>query len=157
LIALLDEHGLDTIAAPDPAEDGRFAAAMYLPGSQLLAISAVHPDPDRMQRAIETGYHRQVYIDLNTVGATTGRIFIQDLQADGLRPTRTGTEPFDIVWEDGVRQTVYDGDWERQRIPQAAYRERFIDAERRYVSLLQTLIAALHSTPAERDQKVAFP
>jgi hypothetical protein len=54
-----------------------------------------------------------------------------------------------------VRQTVYDGNWQRQRISQAVYHERFTDAERRYVSLLQILIAALHSTPAEGGPKAA--
>jgi hypothetical protein len=43
-----------------------------------------------------------------------------------------------------------------QRIPHSVYRERFADGERRYVSLLQALIAVLQ-TSGERDQAATSP
>ena len=143
LVALLHSRSLEAVATADPAQAGRFAAALYLPGSQLLAISAISPDPMRVAPAIAAGNHRQVYMDLHTQGAKAGRLFVMDLQADGLQPTANRNQPFDIVWEDGMTQTVYDGDWKRQKLTEDAYQRRFAEADREYAALLRVLIAAV--------------
>jgi hypothetical protein len=148
LVALLEEAGIEALAATDPAADGRYVAALYVPGSQLLVISTTYPDPVRLQQAMDASRHRQVYVDLHSAGATAGRLFVQDLQADGLRFTREGDDPFDVVWENGVTQTVYDGDWERQHLTRAAYAQQFAEADRRYTALLQILVDAMNEASA---------
>ena len=146
LTSLLTERSLEAVAAADPSESGRFVAALYLPGSQPLVIAATHPQPSRMQRTIDAGNHRQAYIDLHTTGAKAGRLFVEDLQANGLQPTREDDEPFDLVWENDRTQTVYDGDWERQWLTRDTYFSRFAEADRRYAALLEHLIASLESS-----------
>jgi hypothetical protein len=137
LVALLEEAGIEALAATDPAADGRYVAALYV----------------RLQQAMDASRHRQVYVDLHSAGATAGRLFVQDLQADGLRFTREGDDPFDVVWENGVTQTVYDGDWERQHLTRAAYAQQFAEADRRYTALrytalLQILVDAMNEASA---------
>jgi hypothetical protein len=146
LTKLLTEQSLEAVAVADPSQPGRFVAALYLPASQLLVIAATHPQPMLIQQTIDAGNHRQAYIDLHTTGAQAGRLFVEDLQANGLQPTREDDEPFDIVWENGRTQTVYDGDWERQRLTRETYFHRFAEADRRYATLLEHLIASLESS-----------
>lgn len=142
---LLTERSLEAVATADPSQPDRFVAALYLPGSQLLVIAATHPQPALVQQRIDAGNHRQAYIDLHTTGAQAGRLFVEDLQANGLQPTREDDQPFDIVWENDRTQTVYDGDWERQWLTRDTYFRRFAEADRRYAALLERLIAALES------------
>jgi hypothetical protein len=143
LTTLLAKRSLEAVAAADPSRPGRFVAALHLPGSQLLVIAATHPQPALLQQTIDAGNHRQAYIELHTTGATQDRFFVEDLQANGLQPTREGDEPFDIVWEEGRTQTVYDGNWERQRLTRDTYYRRFAEADRRYAALIEQLIASL--------------
>ena len=147
LVALLQERSMDAVATADPDRPGRFAAALYLPGPQLLAISAAHPDPARIQRAIAAGNYRQVYSDLHTHGTQVDRRFVQDLQADGLRPSVDADQPFDIVRSNGVTETIYDGDWKRQKLTEQAYQDRFAESDREYAELLRLLIGAVRNSP----------
>jgi hypothetical protein len=148
LAIVLDQRQLGAIAAADPDEPGRFDAALYAPGAYVLAISAVHPDPARMKRMIAAGNYRQAYSDLHTLGVKDGRLFVEDLQANGLRPTRADDEPFDIVWENARTKTVYDGDWTGQALSKEEYEQRFARADRRYSDLLRVLITrALSAEP----------
>jgi hypothetical protein len=143
LAALLHESSMDAVAAADPKRPGHFAAALLLPGPQLLAISAGHPDPARIQRAIAARNYRQAYTDLHTQGTRVDRRFIQDLQADGLRPSAEANQPFDIVRSNGVTETVYDGDWKRQKLTEQTYQDRFSESDRDYAEVLRLLIAAV--------------
>jgi hypothetical protein len=144
LVTLLHESAMDAVATADPNRPGRFAAALLLPGPQLLAISAAHPDPPRIERAIAAGNFRQVYSELHTHGTRVDRRFIQDLQADGLRPSPEPNQAFDIVRSNGETETVYDGDWKRQHLTEQAYERRFSESDRDYAELLRLLIAAVH-------------
>lgn len=146
LVALLHESSMDAVATADSKRPGRFAAALFLPGPQLLTISAAHPDPARIQREIDARNYRQVYTDLHTQGTRVDRRFVQDLQADGLRPSAETNQPFDIVRSNGVTETVYDGDWKRQKLTEQDYQHRFSESDRDYAELLRLLIAAVHNS-----------
>jgi hypothetical protein len=149
-LSTLRERQLETIAAEYPDEPNRFTAALYLPGSQLLVISATSANAPRLRQLIEMGDYRQVYMDLSTSNDRDGRLFVQDLEADGLHRTREGDNPFDITWENGVIQTIFNGDWFSRGISKAEYDRRFEDHDRRYAELLRVLTSSLlkDSTPS---------
>jgi hypothetical protein len=147
LIRALEQQSLTTIAAEYPQQPGRFAAALYIPGSQLLAISTRYPAPDRLRAMLASGDHREVYLELHTAGAREDRVFIEDLGADGLQRTRRGSDPFDVVWRDGTSQIVYDGKWARQEKSEAEYDAAYASDERAYVQLLAVLAAAVTAPP----------
>ena len=52
---LLDQLKMDTIAARDPDEPGRYVAALYVQDSQLLVISAPYSVPAALDRLIASG------------------------------------------------------------------------------------------------------
>ena len=64
LVYALDGSGLHAIATADPEEPGRFVAALYIPGSQLLVVSALHPSVDAVAYRISRREYREVYLDL---------------------------------------------------------------------------------------------
>src|SRR5688500_1090614 len=67
LVRLMNERKLTALAAPDPAENGRFVAAM-LAGSQLLVIRARYSAPTVLRERILKSEHQQVYGDLHGAG-----------------------------------------------------------------------------------------
>jgi hypothetical protein len=144
----LRQHQLEAAAAEYPNEPNQFAAALYLPGSQLLAISATSAYASRLRELIQQGNYRQAYSDLSTSSDRKGHFFVQDLGADGLHRTREDDEPFDITWENEVTRTIYNGDWRSQAISETEYDRRFETDDRRYTRLLRVLITSLltHST-----------
>jgi hypothetical protein len=54
---------------------------------------------------------------------------------------------FDIVYENGERETRLNGHWRRQGLSEEAYRLQVADIEHRYSSILNALIAALRRPP----------
>ena len=138
LTKLLDQQGLDAIAAADPDQPGRFVAALYYPGAQLLAVSAVYPAPQLLQQQIAERKYRDAYISLQVPATQNGRFFVMDLNADGLRDAR-GDGVFDITYENGANQVSFDGDWKRQKLSRAEYVERFRKDDARYTRILTAL------------------
>lgn len=135
----LDQHKLDAVAAPDPDQPGRFVAALYYPGAQLLAVSAAYPVPQVLQQRIADRKYRDAYMDLQGPETLQGRFFVMDLQADGLRHTRrNGDAAFDITYESG-NQASFDGDWKRQHMSRSQYDARFTADDKRYARMLAAL------------------
>jgi hypothetical protein len=151
---LLNEQKLDAIAAQDPERPDRFVAALYYPGAQLLAISAVHPAPEVMRDRIANRQYRDVYMDLQGPATRDGRLFVIDLGANGLhdRPQNDG---FDITYRSGAEQVSFDGEWKAQKLSREQYDERFKGDDERYTQMLEALareLAGRSSTqPAKRD------
>lgn len=145
----LEQHQLEAAAAEYPNEPNRFTAALHLPGSQLLAISATSAYAPHVRELIQKRDYRQVYSHLSTASEPKGRFFVQDLGADGLHRIREDDDPFDIIWEDDVTQRIYNGAWSSEGISEAEYRRRFETDDRRYSRLLHVLITGLltQSTP----------
>jgi hypothetical protein len=143
LTSILDSRKADAFAAEHPEMPGRFVAALYYPGAQILAISAVAPVPELVRQRIGEGDHRQVYIDLSTSAEQPGRLFVEDLGPPGLRQMRDDNQRFDITWRDGTRRTTYDGNWKAQQLSDAEYRTRFAVDDAEYADMLQVLVAAV--------------
>src|SRR5688572_18861823 len=84
LKALLVQQKLDAVAARDPEQPGRFVAAFYMPGSQLLVVSAPYAVPAVIDKKIAAGQYMDAYVDLQSVADHAGHFFVVDMQADGL-------------------------------------------------------------------------
>lgn len=145
LVAAMEARQMDTIAARDPANPRRFVAALYITGTQLLVISAVYPVPELLEPKLAAGDFRGVYGDLHASGLAEGRMFIEDLEANGLLATCGKDQPFDIVFEPGGKQTVFDGNFAKQNLSSADYQARFASADEQYAKLL-TLLAGVIKT-----------
>jgi hypothetical protein len=136
---LLDTQKLDAVAAREDEQTGRFAAALYYPGVQLLAVSAVHPQPDVAAQRLAERKYRELYLDLQGAATQKGRFFVLDLGADGLKRTREGGAVFDQTYIDGADRISFDGDWRDQKMSQAKYEERFQRDDKRYAQMLAAL------------------
>jgi hypothetical protein len=145
LTRLLHERKLEAIAARDPGQGDRFIAALYFPGAQLLVISSVHPAPAVLEQRLAQQQYRDVYTDLHGSGIRDGRVFVTDLQTNGLRRTREPNEPFDIVYRNGMDQASYDGDWKGQKIAESEYNQRYAKDDAQYARMLKVLADALRS------------
>jgi hypothetical protein len=143
LVKMLTEKGLDAIAAPDPTEPGRFIAALLFPGTQLLVVSAKYPAPSAIQKLLAEKDYRSVYLDLQGAASMQGRFFVQDMQADGLMPSADHGGSFDIVYENGVTSTTFDGDWQAHKMTEQEYDSKYNAADQRYADMLTALAAQL--------------
>ena len=146
LVKLMEQRGLDTIAAVHPTDPGRFVAAMYIKGVQLLVLSGRYSAPALLKEQLLKGDYRKVYLDLNAAADKQGRLFVTDSQANGLRATPEKNAPFDISWRDMTAQILYNNDWKAQKLNEAAYRKRFSEDETEYAAMLEILKNALAAT-----------
>jgi hypothetical protein len=155
LTRLLHERKLEAVAARDPAQPDRFIAAVYFPASQLLVISSVHPVLAVLEERLAQQQYRDVYTDLHGSGVREGRVFVTDLQANGLQRLRDPNEPFDIVYRNGVDQASYDAEWKAQKLTEAQYNQRFRKDDAEYARMLTVLADALRAPPATDLSAVA--
>lgn len=142
LVRLMNERKVTAISAADPAEPGRFVAAM-LAGQQLLVIRAPYSVPAVLREKILKGEHQQVYGDLHSAGDRDGRIFVMDSGADGLKLAR---ESSDVSWRNATTQAIFNLDWKTQKLKEADYRRTFDEDQKTYAEMLATLIGAIKST-----------
>ncbi len=143
LVDLLEAKHLSAIAAPDPADTGTFVAALYVPGSQLLVVSTRHPSADAVLYRIAARQYREVYLDLQGSPVREGKFFIQDSGADGIVAGGRGSGDVDILYEDGVRQTIFNGDTRAQHLSKADYESRLARADSSYARLLMLLVSQI--------------
>jgi hypothetical protein len=129
---------MEAVAAIDPADQGRFGAALFSSG-QLFAVSARYHTPAVLTDQIARKAYRDVYGALNDARVREAKFFVQDLGADGLDSSGASV---DVVYEDAVHQTIFDGHPERRRISKREYAEKFRIADERYRHLLQLLLDA---------------
>jgi hypothetical protein len=136
--------GMDAFAASDPAEEGRFVAALFVPG-QLLVVSAKHPSAAAVRQRIAAGMYRDVYLDLQGTPTTEGKFFVQDSQADGLLNATRGGGGVDVVYFDGARTLLFNGNPRAQHLSDEQYDAAFDDADSRYAQMLEVLDMAFKS------------
>ena len=139
LVRLMNERKLTAVSAADPAEPGRFVAAM-LAGQQLLVIRAKYSVPAVLREKILKGEHQQVYADLHSAGDLEGRVFIIDSGADGLKLAR---DSGDVAWRNGATSAIFNLDWKTQKLKEANYRRTCQEDEKAYAEMLGTLISAM--------------
>jgi hypothetical protein len=147
LTRALEQRSLDAIAVADPAEPGTFVAVLYIPGGQLLVVSARHPSVEGVGHRIAMRQYRDVYLDLQATPTPEGKFFVQDARADGILSALPGSGDVDVLYEDGVRRTLFNGDIQVQHLTPAEYDVELAAADARYARLLMLLTSAVHQTP----------
>ncbi len=148
LVRLMNERKLTAVSAADPAESGRFVAAM-LAGPQLLVIRARYPSPAVLRERVLKSEHQEVYADLHTSGDRQGRVFIIDSGADGLKLAQNSS---DVGWRNAETQAIFNLDWKGQKLKEADYRKTYQNDETSYVEMLTTLIGAMKSAATASPQ-----
>jgi hypothetical protein len=142
LVAALDAAKLDSLAAKDPSGGDTFIGVLYIPGFQLLTVSAKYTAPALLEARIGKKEYRDVYIDLNSAGSPGTRVFVEDLGPDGLKARREENRPFDSVEMNGKR-TTFDSDWRSQKLSEQDYLKAFSAGDERYSEMLGALLAQL--------------
>jgi hypothetical protein len=137
LTGILTERHLDAIAAKDPASDGRFVAALFFPGSQLLVVAAKYASPPLLDQSLREKAYRDVYLALQQSAEADSKFFVQDIGADGLR--HDDKQAVDVVYDKIVNQTTFDGDPNHKA---RDYQKKLSEADARYSRLLQILLNA---------------
>lgn len=140
LAAALDAAKLDSIAAVDPSEPGRFVAALYFPGTQLLVVSAKYAAPPLLLDKINNRDYRDIYIDLNAASVAGSKVFVIDQNADGLVMRPDDNQAPDN-YENGERQIAFDGEWRKAKMSEDEYAKVFASADERYTHILNLLAA----------------
>ena len=143
LKAMLAQQKLDAVASRDPEHPGQYVAAFYMPGSQLLVVSAPYAVPAAIDKKIAAGQYMDAYVDLQSVADHTGHFFVVDMQADGLRKAPKLDEAFDSTSVENGPPVSFDGQWEAQKLSEEQYNARFTQDDERYARMLGILRAAL--------------
>jgi hypothetical protein len=140
LVQALEAAKLENIAAADPADPASFIAALYIPGTQLLVVSAKYSAPPLLADRIKTSDFMGVYVDLQSASVHGSKVFVQDAGADGLRSKPDGDQAADTV-EQGDKTVVFDGEPKKAKLSDADYSKAYGDADERYAKMLSTLVA----------------
>lgn len=140
LSSALDAAKLDAIAAKHPSEPDVFYGALYFPGAQLLVVSAKYAAPQAMMAQITKKNYRDVYLDLNSASVAGTKVFITDLQGNGLVAEPGDNQPFD-TYDAGGKSTTFDRHWDQQKLSEADYKKIFAAADEQYSQILTALLA----------------
>ena len=143
LVGLMKSRQLSTVAATDPQNPGRVIAAMLIPDVQLLVVAAKSSASPYLESQIAQGQFAEVYAVLNSTAVPETKIFFEDMGCDGLT---NDDEGIDVMYERGTVQTIFDGDWKRQKLSEQDYMKAFTSADDRYSGMLSALIAQLKKT-----------
>jgi hypothetical protein len=136
----LEQAKLQYIATRDPAEAGRFIAAVHFPGTNLMVISAMYGTPVLLNEKLLQRKFQDAYVDLNAASERSSRIFVEDLLANGFPMAKGKNQPFDAFESHGKR-IVFDFDWRKQKLTQAEYFAALTDADDQYTRMLGLLLA----------------
>jgi hypothetical protein len=140
LVQTLSSRQLSAFAAPDPQTPGRYIAALCFPDVQLLVVSAPYSAPAVLDEALARKDYQSVYAALQGPDTRDGKVFFQDMNADGLRPDGEGT--VDVMYEQGTEQTLFDGNRKAK--------EKFAKASSTYERLIGVLLAHARQLPGTR-------
>jgi hypothetical protein len=139
LTDLMQAQKLDAVATRT-GED-QFAAVLFIPGVQMLVVSARYSAPPLLNEKIISRQYRDVYLDLASASILDSKLFIEDMQADGLHPDRVNDSPFDIVTKGSGASFPCDGDHKKKKISEEEYRRTYADFEGAYEKILVALLA----------------
>jgi hypothetical protein len=146
LTTLMSAQKLAAIAAKDPDAPDRYVAALAFPQAQLLVVAARYSVPQVLDAHIAQRKYDEVYAALQQSSFPESKVFFQDLKADGLHPTADGG--VDVMYEQVVHQTIFDGNPGKQKLSNAAYAEKVAAADALYSRLLTLLIAQVKANPS---------
>ena len=139
----LERLKIDAIVARDPEEPGRFVAALYITGSQLLVVSAPYSAPAALDRKIAEGRYMDAYLDMQSVSDHRGHFFVVDMNADGLVRICGRDQAFDSTTAEGGAPVSFNGNWSAQKLSEDDYNAAFRRDDERYARMLRVLGAAL--------------
>ena len=139
LTQLLDTKKLDSVAAADTGNPGTYIAAVYIPGTQLLVVSAKYTQPSLLTDLIARKDFRGVYVELSSASIQNTKMLVMDAYANGLLPKPSGDQPPDSIDRAGT-ELKFDWGWKKAKITEADYMKTFGDAEASYAHLLQMLV-----------------
>jgi hypothetical protein len=155
LVRAMQRQRLDFVAARDPADAGRYVAAMRNGDYQLYLISARHEQPALLDTRLARRQYERAYRQLETTSLREGRLFVQDLNGLGLRAFAAPGEAFDIVYVSAEQRTAFHGDWQGQGLSREAYERAFVSADACYTRALKILLNAMHdAAPAPRSADI---
>ena len=137
LVQALTSRQLTTIALKDPDTPGRYIAALSIPDVQLLVVAATYPDSAVIDEAIARKDFQTVYFVLQGPTNRDGKVFFQDMAADGLHADGGGA--VDVMYEQGTERTLCDGSRKAK--------EKFAKAEATYERLLTLLVTQAKNIP----------
>lgn len=140
LTQTLEAAKLDGIGAADPSTPGTFVAALYIPGTQLLVVSASYAQPSLLVDKINTKDFRGIYMDLHSASVPGSKVFVQDQRCDGLI-FRAGGDDVADAWDEGDKSTTFDGEWKKAKITEEEYTKTYTSADERYAKMLSLLLA----------------
>ncbi len=138
LAQVLESAKLDAIAAADPSDPGAFVAALYIAGSQLLVVSAKYSAPTLLTAKLKTKEYRDIYVDLSSAAIAGTKVFLIDMNCDGLLSKPDGDAVPDS-WEADKVSVSFDGDWKKAKLSEADYMKAYSTAEERYARMLALL------------------
>jgi hypothetical protein len=133
----LEAAKLDAIAVADPSSPGSFVAALLIPETQLLVVSAKYSAPALLADKIKVADFRGVYMDLHAAATAGTKIFVQDMGPDGLVSKSDNGDS----WEEAGKTTTFDGQWKKAKSTEAEYDKAFASADERYAKMLSLLLA----------------
>jgi hypothetical protein len=113
------------------------------PEGQLLVVRARYPSIEGVRHRISMRQYRETYLDLQATPTAEGKFFVQDAGADGIVSARRGSGDVDVLYEDGVRGTLFNGDVDGQSLTRASYDGTLTAADAEYARLLKLLMGAL--------------
>ncbi len=142
LASLLDQNKLDSLATKDTTGSDQFVGALYFTGLQLLVVTARYSVPQLLTEKISKKEYRDVYIDLNSASLPEGKVFVEDLGADGLHAKREENQPFDSAEMKGKR-VAFNSDWKAQKLTEEDYLKAFAEADAQYARMLTLLLAQI--------------
>jgi hypothetical protein len=145
LSAFMEANRVQALAARDPATANRYVAALFYPGSQLLVVAGSPTVATLAQQQFERGEYAALYSTLHQSVAADSKLFVQDMNADGLRAKERDST--DIVYDRVVYQMLFDGNPGKRRQTDQAYEREFVEADASYSQLLRILLTA--AMPAE--------
>jgi len=148
LVQALDAAKLGAIATADPANPGVFIAALYIPETQLLVVSAKYSAPPLLIDRINAKDYQAVYVDLQSASVRGSKVFVMDQAADGLLPKLSGDSSAADSFDEGDKSVSFDGDWKKAKVTEADYNKSFADADERYAKLLSMLLAQAKKSKA---------
>jgi hypothetical protein len=141
LTAALTERRLEAIATQHPDEPDRFVAALFVPGAQLLVVSARYASPPLLQARLSHKEYRDIYLDLQGSPIPHSSVFFQDMMADGLCASRDQTA--DLLYHGTATPQIFGGDWRKLNSSEKQYEQQFTAADEQYRRLLEILLAPL--------------
>jgi hypothetical protein len=141
LAQLMEKGQIDSVAAALPDGQDSFVAAMFIPG-QLMIVSAKYSAPSLLREKIMKKEYREVYVDLNSAATPKTRVFIEDLNADGLVAKPDDNAGFD-TYENSDGRMSFDGEWKKQKLSEDEYRKKFSVADDQYTKMLRALLGQI--------------